>query len=88
MLYKHALRNALIPVITLLGLTIPTPARRRRDHRGDLLVAGLGCLAIKAVTTNDYPVILAIVMVGGIMVLLGNLLADVLYGFVDPRIKY
>ena len=49
---------------------------------------GLGLLAVQSVTTNDFPVVLAIVMIGGMMVLLGNLLADVLYGFVDPRIKY
>ena len=45
-------------------------------------------MAVQSVGTNDYPVVLAIVMIGGAMVILGNLLADVLYGLVDPRIKY
>ena len=45
-------------------------------------------MAVQSVTANDFPVILAIVMIGGMLVLLGNLLADVLYGLVDPRIKY
>ena len=49
---------------------------------------GLGSLAVTGVTERDYPLVLATVMVGGAMVILGNLLADVLYAFVDPRITY
>jgi peptide/nickel transport system permease protein len=45
-------------------------------------------MAVQSVTTNDYPVVLAIVMIGGVTVIVGNLIADVLYGLVDPRIKY
>lgn len=87
-LYKHALKNALLPVITLLGLTLPSLLAGAAITEYVFSWPGLGFLAVQSVTTNDFPVVLAIVMIGGMMVLLGNLLADVLYGFVDPRIKY
>ena len=87
-LYKHALRNALIPIVTLLGLTIPTLLVGAAVTESVFSWPGLGSLGVTAVTERDYPLVLAFVMVGGIMVILGNLLADVLYGFVDPRIKY
>lgn len=87
-LFKHGLRNALIPVITLLGLTIPSLLGGAAITESIFSWPGLGFMAVQSVTTNDYPVVLAIVMIGGVMVILGNLLADVMYGWVDPRIKY
>ena len=87
-LYKHALKNALLPVITLLGLSLPSLLAGAAITESIFSWPGLGFLAVQSVTTNDFPIVLAIVMMGGMMVLLGNLLADVLYGFVDPRIKY
>ncbi|MBA3875669.1 MAG: diguanylate cyclase [Anaerolinea sp.] len=87
-LFKHALRNALIPVVTLLGLTLPSLLGGAAITESIFSWPGLGWLAVDSVGTNDYPVVLAIIMIGGVMVLLGNLLADVLYGLVDPRIKY
>jgi peptide/nickel transport system permease protein len=86
--YKHALRNALIPVITLLGLTLPSLLGGAAITESIFSWPGLGFLAVDSVRTNDFPVVLATVMIGGVMVLLGNLLADILYGLVDPRIKY
>ena len=87
-IFKHALRNALIPIVTLLGLTIPTLLVGAAITEAVFSWPGLGCLGVSAVTERDYPVVLATVMIGGVMVILGNLLADVLYGVVDPRIKY
>ncbi len=87
-LYKHALRNALIPIVTLLGLTIPTLLVGAAVTEAVVSWPGLGNMGVTAVTERDYPLVLAFVMVGGTMVILGNLLADVLYGFVDPRITY
>jgi peptide/nickel transport system permease protein len=87
-LFKHGLRNALIPIITLLGLTLPSLLGGAAITETIFSWPGLGYMAVQSVGTNDYPVILAIVMIGGAMVILGNLVADVLYGFVDPRIKY
>jgi peptide/nickel transport system permease protein len=87
-LFKHGLRNALIPIITLLGLTLPSLLGGAAITETIFSWPGLGFMAVQSVGTNDYPVVLAIVMIGGAMVILGNLVADVLYGLVDPRIKY
>ena len=87
-IYKHALRNALIPVVTLLGLSIPTLIAGAAITETIFSWPGLGSLFIDAVGAKDYPVIMAVAMLSGAAVIFGNLLADVLYGFVDPRIKY
>jgi peptide/nickel transport system permease protein len=87
-IFKHALRNALIPVITLLGLTLPSLLAGAAITESIFSWPGLGYMAVQSVQTNDFPVVLATVMIGGVMVILGNLLADILYGLVDPRIKY
>ena len=81
-------KNALLPIITLLGLTLPSLLAGAAITETIFSWPGLGYMAVQSVTANDFPVILAIVMIGGMMVILGNLLADVLYGLVDPRIKY
>ena len=85
---RHALRNALIPVITLFGLTLPTLLSGAVITETIFSWPGLGYLGVLSVEQRDYPVVLAFVMVGGFGVVLGNLLADVLYGVADPRIKY
>lgn len=85
---KHGFRNGLIPVITLFGLLLPTLVG------GSVIVEklfswpGLGLLFIDATFQRDYPVIMALVMLGAVLTVLGNLLADVLYAIVDPRIEY
>ena len=87
-IFKHALRNALIPIVTLLGLTIPTLLAGAAITEAVFSWPGLGFLGVSAVQERDYPVVLAFAMIGGVMVIIGNLLADILYGVVDPRIKY
>lgn len=86
--YRHALRNALIPIITLLGLTIPSLLAGAAITETIFSWPGLGYLLVSSVNTRDYPVVLALTMMGGFMVIAGNLLADILYAVVDPRIKY
>jgi len=86
--FRHALRNALIPVITLFGLSLPALLGGAVITEGIFSWPGLGSLGISAVGQRDYPVIMAFVLLGGIAVVLGNLIADILYGIVDPRIKY
>lgn len=86
--YKHALRNALIPVLTLLGLSLPGLLSGAAITETIFSWPGVGFMAVEAVGQRDYPVILAFVMLGGTGVILGNLLADILYGVADPRIKY
>jgi peptide/nickel transport system permease protein len=85
---RHALRNALIPIVTLLGLTIPTLLSGAIITEAIFSWPGLGNLGYVSVVDRDYPVVLAFVMIGGFMVILGNLIADILYAVVDPRIKY
>lgn len=87
-IYRHALRNALIPIITLLGLTIPSLLAGAAITETIFSWPGLGYLLVSSVNTRDYPVVLALTMMGGFMVIAGNLLADVLYAVVDPRITY
>jgi peptide/nickel transport system permease protein len=86
--YKHALRNALIPVITLFGLTLPGLLSGAVITETIFSWPGLGQLGVISVAQRDYPLVLAFVMLGGFGVVAGNLLADVLYGVADPRIKY
>jgi len=85
---KHALRNALIPLITLIGLSIPGLLAGAVITEFIFSYPGLGQLTITAVFQNDYPTIYATSMLFAVFVIAGNLLADILYGVVDPRIKY
>ncbi len=87
-IFKHALRNALIPIVTLLGLSIPTLIAGAAITETIFSWPGIGSLFIDAVGAKDYPVIMAVAMLSGIAVIVGNLVADGLYGVVDPRIKY
>jgi len=85
---RHALRNAMIPIVTLLGLTIPSLLSGAAITETVFSWPGLGWLGVTSVGDRDYPVVLAVTMIGGMMVIIGNLLADVLYAVVDPRIHY
>ena len=85
---RHALRNALIPLITLIGLSIPGLIAGAVITEFIFSYPGLGQLTITAIFQNDYPTIYATSMLIGIFVIIGNLVADILYGVVDPRIKY
>lgn len=85
---RHALRNALIPIVTLLGLTVPSLLSGAAITETVFSWPGLGWLGVTSVTERDYPTVLAVVMIGGVMVIIGNLLADIAYAVVDPRIHY
>ncbi len=85
---RHALRNALIPLITLIGLSIPSLIAGAVITETIFSYPGIGDLTITAIIGNDYPTIYATAMLVGIFVIMGNLIADILYGVVDPRIKY
>lgn len=87
-LYKQTLRNAMIPIITLLGFEIGTLLSGAIITEGVYQYPGLGTLFISSITNRDYPVIMAINLMLGFFVLLGNLLADIFYSVVDPRIRY
>lgn len=87
-IYKHALRNALIPVITLLGFSIPTLFSGAVLTEAIFGWPGMGTIGIRAVTDRDYQLLMGVNIFLSFLTLIGNLLADIFYGFADPRIKY
>lgn len=87
-IFKHALRNALIPVITLVGLYIPVLFSGTVFIELIFAWPGMGRAIVEAINTRDYPLVMAASFFFAVMVVLANLLADVLYAVVDPRIRY
>ncbi|MDR7542868.1 MAG: ABC transporter permease [Armatimonadota bacterium] len=87
-LRKHALRNALIPVITLAGLQLPALLAGAVITEQVFEWPGMGRLTIEAINQRDYPVLMGITLITALLVLAGNLLADLTYSLVDPRIRY
>jgi peptide/nickel transport system permease protein len=84
---KHVVRNALIPVVTLVALQMPAIFGGAIVTEQIFRVPGIGSLLISAILANDTPVIMAVTFVFACLVVLFNLIADVLYGWLDPRIK-
>ena len=86
-IYKHALRNALLPVITILGLSIPGLIGGSVIFETIFAIPGMGQLFYMAVMSRDYPVVMGILVIGAVLTLMGNLIADVSYAVADPRIR-
>lgn len=84
---RHALRNALLPMITLAGIAFPMLLGGAVFVERVFSWPGMGLMVTNAIGMRDYPLILAAVIVGGAMVAVGNLLADIAYGLADPRIR-
>ncbi len=87
-IFKHTLRNALIPFATLLGLSLPGLIGGALIIETIFSWPGMARLAFTAALQRDYPVIMGVVMMASILTILGNLLADIAYTFLDPRIKH
>jgi peptide/nickel transport system permease protein len=87
-LYGHALRNALIPILTLLGLSIPAIVSGALITETVFNYPGMGFLTTEAATKTDIPVLLGTTLVATIATVAGSLLADILYAVADPRIRY
>lgn len=85
---RHVLRNALVPVVTLIALQLPTVFTGAVVTEQIFRVPGLGALLISSIQNNDTPVIMAIVMVFATLVVFFTLIADLLYGVLDPRVRY
>jgi peptide/nickel transport system permease protein len=85
---KHIVRNAMIPVVTLIALQMPIVFGGAIITEQIFRVPGIGSLLISAILANDTPVIMAVTFVFACMVILFNLIADLLYGWLDPRISY
>ena len=85
---KHVVRNALIPVVTLLALQVPTVFGGAIITEQIFRVPGIGSLLITSILANDTPVVMAITFVLSALVVISNLAADIIYGWLDPRISY
>ena len=85
---KHVVRNALIPVVTLVALTMPQVFGGAIVTEQIFRIPGIGSLLIDAILRNDTPVIMAVTFVFACLVIFFNLIADLLYGWLDPRISY
>lgn len=85
---RHVVRNSLIPVVTLIALTAPTVFSGALITEQIFRVPGIGSLLITSIQNNDIPVIMAIAFTFSVLIVLFNLIADVMYGVLDPRIRY
>jgi len=86
--YRYALRNALLPIITLLGLSIPGLIGGSVIVEQLFSIPGMGLLFYESVMSRDYPLVMAITVIGAVLTLLGNLAADLSYALADPRIRH
>ena len=87
-IYKHALKNSMIPVITIFGQSIPNLFGGAYITEKVFGWPGMGLLGVDAINNRDYQMLMGLTLFTAILVLLGNLLADIMYSFVDPRIRY
>lgn len=86
-LFRHALRNALLPVITLLGLWVPLLIGGSVIIESIFALPGLGLLFYEAIMARDYPLVMGALVLGAVLTLAGNMLADLAYGLADPRVR-
>ncbi len=84
---SHVLRNAMLPVVTSFGGVLTLALSGAVLFEYTFSWPGMGRLALEAASQRDYPVLMALTVVGAALVIIGNLLVDVLYTFVDPRVK-
>jgi len=87
-IYKHAMRNAVIPIITLLGFMLPTIFSGSIVTEQVFSWPGIGQLFLDATHQRNYPVMMGDALFFGVLIFVGNMLADIAYAFVDPRIRY
>ncbi len=87
-LYKHALRNAAIPLITVVAMDLPVLVGGALFVEIIFSWPGMGRLFYHAVERRDYPILMGTIMLSAVLIILSNLLADVLYAYLDPRIRY
>ncbi|HEB76041.1 MAG TPA: ABC transporter permease [Nitrospirae bacterium] len=86
-IYRHALRNALLPIITLLGLSVPGLIGGSVIFEQIFSIPGMGRLFWMSVMQRDYPLIMGLLTIGAVLTLIGNMLADLCYAVADPRIR-
>ena len=84
---KHALRNALVPIVTVIGMEVPTLFGGAVIIEQVFSWPGLGLMTMSAIMNRDYPVIMGVCLLSAVVVLLANLITDILYALVDPTIQ-
>jgi len=87
-IFKHAFRNALLPLITLLGLYLPALLTGAYFTEIVFTIPGMGYLGLNAIFERDYPTVIGTTVISAVLVVLGNLFADIGYAAADPRIRY
>ncbi len=87
-LYRHILRNALIPLFTIVGLSLAGLIAGAFIVEFMFGIPGIGQLAIEAIFSRDYPIIMAVTIIGAMALVIANLIVDIGYLFLDPRIRY
>jgi len=85
--FKHALRVAIVPVVTIFGLDFATLLSGTVFTEKILGINGIGVLAINSITNFDFPIIAATVLIAAVLIVVGNLVVDILYSFLDPRVR-
>ena len=88
MLIRHVLRNSLIPVVTLLGLLVPNLLSGSVVVETIFAIPGIGRLALQGALSRDYPVVMTMTVLGAALIVVSNLLTDLSYALLDPRIRY
>jgi peptide/nickel transport system permease protein len=86
--YRHALRNAMLPTLTVIGLSIAALASGTIVIETVFSIPGVGTLVINAISRRDYPVIQGVVLFSALLYVLANLTIDLLYAYIDPRVRY
>ena len=87
-IFRHALRNCLIPVVTLIGLQAPLLIGGAVILEQIFVVPGMGLMLLEAVFQRDYPVVTGVFLIVGVSILLINLMVDLTYGFLDPKVRH
>jgi peptide/nickel transport system permease protein len=86
-IFRHAFRNALMPIVTILGLSVPGLIGGGVIFETIFAIPGMGQLFYASTMARDYPTIMGILVIGAILTLFGNLIADISYALVDPRVR-
>ena len=86
--YRHALRASLTPVVTMLGLDVGLLLGGAFITETVFGLPGIGQKAVQAIGTNDFPTVMGVTILGAFIIAVANLVVDVAYAFVDPRVRY
>jgi peptide/nickel transport system permease protein len=87
-IYKHALRSALTPIVTMIGIDFATILGGLVITENLFGLPGIGQLAVQSISTNDFPMVMGVTVIGAMFILAANIVVDITYAFLDPRVRY